>query len=127
MVAIGLRLLSKWLFDETIIHNSIIAPISHIILAASIIVGVKWLFEVMPKVMNGISKNTIFKHLDKISIYVYVTHDLMFFVLAWKLPVFLILLIYFVIAIVTATIFGLIGESLTKKIDKFVIYCFEVK
>ena len=127
VVAVGLRLLSKKLFDETIIHTDIIAPISHVVLAASIIVGVKWLFDVMPRVMNYISKNAVFKYLDKISIYVYVTHRLMFFVLAWKLPLYLLLPIYFVIAILTATLFWLIGDYVTKRIDKLVFYCFKVK
>ena len=123
-VSVGSRLISKKLLDETVLHNDIFAPLSHIVLAASIIVGIKWLFTVVPRIMNGISSSYLFKHLDRISIYVYVSHDIMFFVLDWKLPLYFLLPVYFVIALLTGTIMWWIGSFVTQRVDQFIKYCF---
>lgn len=123
-IAISIRLLSKHFFDDTIIHNEILAPLSHIILTSSFVVGIKWLFDVLPSVMGIISQNKLFRHIDKISIYVYVCHDQLFGVLDWRLSIYVLMPIYFLIVFVVSTVIWLIGNLITKQVDRCVNYCF---
>lgn len=57
--AIGIRLISKYYLDETVIHNNITSRLSHLILAAFFI-GVKWLFDAFPNLMNRIASSRFF-------------------------------------------------------------------
>lgn len=126
-VAVGLRIICKKLFDDTVFYREIISPGTHVMIAGAFLVGVKWLFSVADPFMNGITENRFFQHLDRISIYMYVCHG--FFIE----PVFnelmpqvgvIAFVAFLCLALLISTVLWLVGEWITKEVERGVYYLF---
>ena len=123
ILTINIWLISRRFIDGTIFYNQIIAPMSHVLIAVAFFIGVKWLFDQIPKPLNIIVSSKIFRWIDKISIFVYVCHDwyldpLFVDVFALNLPLIWSILIFFLLTFITATGMSLIGEGITKGLKK---------
>lgn len=121
IIALGLRLGTKGRIDGTILYNQVIVVVSHCMLAAAFFIGVRWLFELFEKQMTDISSSKVMKWLDKISIYVYISHDWFIKdIFGLKLPLVAEFLIFFSEVFMVASILYILGESLNKKAMKLV-------
>lgn len=108
--------------DGTIVYDEIVTPLIHVILASSIVVSVEWLFAIWPRFMTRIGGNSFISHLDRISVYVYISHDMLysgtiFSMFKWPLSFSVILPLYFVTMILLGTVLCYLGEKCTEKID----------
>ena len=74
VIAIAIRLMCKRFIDGSVLYDEVIAPGTHIGISISALCFIKWLQYIAPKIINAIGKNGFVRHLDKISIYVYVLH-----------------------------------------------------
>lgn len=86
-------------------------------LSAAFFIGVRWLFELFEKQMEDISSSAVMRWLDKISIYVYISH--VWFIkdiFSLKLPLIVDFLIYFSEVFVVASLLYIFGESISKKV-----------
>lgn len=122
--AVTLRLIGKHYIDGSVFYDEVIAPGTHVMIAASFVVGVKWLFGIAPKTMESLSDNKFMQHLDKISIYVYISHDMLFGVFEWSLPVPVLAILFISIVILVASMLWIVGEFATRQIDRAVNYLF---
>ena len=122
-------LTAKKYIDGTIFYNEIIAPGAHVTIAISFLIGIKWLFNILPGIMNGIAKARIIRHLDRISIYVYISHDMLFagpvlYILSWKLPLILLLFIYALAVVIFATLLYYLGSFIASSVTRLIEYLF---
>ena len=121
IIAVGLRMGTKGVIDGTILYNQVIVVVSHCMLSAAFFIGVRWLFELFEKQMTDISSSTVMKWLDKISIYVYISHDWFIKdIFGLKLPLVAEFLIFFSEVFMVASVLYILGESLNKKAMKLV-------
>ena len=123
VIAVGVRLLSKHYIDGSILYNQILAPITHIMIAAAFFIGIRWLFEMFPGVFTKIAANRGVRWIDTISIYVYICHDWFIsdlFVDIFELvPSFVLgLILFFICGIITASGLYWIGKNVTDGLNK---------
>lgn len=122
VIAVALRVVTKPLLDGTILYNQVVVEISHLMIAAAFFVGVRWLFEVYGTLMKKVASSRLFRWLDKISIYVYISHDWFiskFFRL--RLPMVLEFLMFFCEVFVVASVLFLIGNKVSKEVENVII------
>ena len=128
-VAVALRLIGKRYIDGSVFYDEVIAPVTHVMIAAAFVVGIKWLFEMSPIAMNRVASSYPILHLDRISIYVYISHTMLFggivlSVFKWPLPVLILMVLFVVFVIAFSTLLWYVGEWLTKQIDRVVSFLF---
>ena len=73
-VSIALRLVGKMLFDDTVFYDNVLSSFTHTMLAASIFLFFQFLGIHYSKTIELIGMFPLVTWLDKISIYVYLTH-----------------------------------------------------
>lgn len=123
--AVGMRLVGKRLFDDSVFYTEVIAPGTHVMIAGTILVGVKWLFGTAQQLMIGITKSAVFQHLDRISIYVYISHGWLITPVFSKLTSrlgYITFFVYLSFVVLIGTLLYFLGEWSTKKIEKGVFY-----
>lgn len=114
--AVGLRMGTKRFIDGTILYDQVIVVISHCMLSAAFFIGVRWMFELFGKQMVDISSSSVMKWLDKISIYVYISHDWFIKdVFGLRLPILAEFFVYFIEVFVVASLLYTLGECISKK------------
>ena len=69
-----IKLLGRHLFDETILYNDVISPLSFNIITIALLVVLRYIFIRYSKTLNKIMEYNVVKHLDKISYYFYIVH-----------------------------------------------------
>ena len=117
IIAVGLRLGTKGFIDGTVLYDQVIVVVSHCMLSTAFFIGVRWLFELFEKQMEDISSSAVMRWLDKISIYVYISHDWFIKdIFGLKLPLMVDFLIYFSEVFVVASLLYILGESISKKV-----------
>lgn len=122
IIAVTLRLGTNRFIDGTILYNNVIVVISHCMLAAAFFIGVRWLFDMCGKTMISIASSNVMRWLDKISIYVYISHDWFIkemFGLGISLPVEFLL--YFIEVFIVASILYICGDRVSKVLEKVVV------
>ncbi len=122
-------LIGRRYLDGSVFYDEIIAPGAHVTIAVSFFIGIKWLFSVLPRLMSDITNTKLAKHLDKISIYIYISHDMLFagpvlYILTWKYPLLLLLFIYIIAVVVFATLLYYLGTFITSQVNRLVEYLF---
>ena len=121
-IAVSLRVIGNRMVDGTVFYDEIISPLTHVLIACSILVSAKWFSKVAPELVDNIAGSPIMRHLDKISIYVYIIHPMFFngvitdvFKIGYPIPIAMVL--YLCAVIIFSTIVYFFGDLLTKKID----------
>lgn len=69
-----IRLLTHRFIDNTITYNNIIVPFTHIILAVWIYNTIQYACQTIPNFMKSVAQNNVMHWLDKLSLYIYMTH-----------------------------------------------------
>lgn len=75
VIAVAIRLITKRFMDGTRVYDNVIVALTHTGIAISALCIFKWFEYIAPKAVLSIGKNPIIRHIDKISIYVYISHD----------------------------------------------------
>lgn len=122
-IAVIIRLGTKRYLDGSILYDQVIVVISHLMIAVAFYIGVRWLFESFGDVMLKITTSRSFRYLDKISIYVYISHDWFineFF--GMGLPFAVQLLLYFTEVIIVASVLFFVGDKLSMRLEKIIAY-----
>lgn len=124
-VAVALRLVANRYIDGSVLYNEVIAPGTHVMIAGAFVVSMKWLFGSMPKIMNQIAQSKLLRHLDRISVYLYISHG-------WFItPVFssvtfcngaFATLIYICLIVTVSSFLCLLGEWVTWKVEHGICY-----
>lgn len=115
VVGVCLRLGAKGSLDGTILYDEIIAAISHTLIAASFFLGIRWLFDIFESTMQTVSKSKVIRWLDKISIYVYISHTwYIAAIFGIGFPLAIGLLIYFILVIAGASVLFICGNRLSR-------------
>ena len=127
LFAVSIRLLTKRMLDGSVFYDEIIVPLTHIILAVALFASIKWMFEITPRIMNRIASSKILQHLDRISVYAYISHDMLISgvllsLFQLSISIYLSIPLYFVAVVILATALCFIGEFLTDVIDKTKIW-----
>ena len=122
-------LIGKRYLDGTVFYNEIVAPGAHVTIAISALIGIKWMFVMLPRIMTGIADSRIIRHLDKISIYIYISHDMLFagpvlYILTWDQPILQLLLIYALAVVIFATLLYYLGTFITNGVTRIMEYLF---
>ena len=123
-ISVIIRLIGNRLMDGTIIYNEIISPVTHIGIACSLLIFVKALFNIFPKVFNRISSSYILRHLDHISIYVYIFHPMFYNgvimdVFQTGIRLYLSIPIYLMLVLILASVMTIVGDFISKKANRF--------
>ena len=127
VIAVGLRILCKRLFDDTVFYKEVIAPGTHVLIAGAFLVGVKWLFKAMGEMMNRITGSRFFQHLDRISIYVYISHGFFIapvFSWLWTILGLATFVLYLFLVLIIGTSLYFVGEWTTKQMERSWYYLF---
>lgn len=74
IVSVGARLGGKYFFDNTILYDNVLSSITHSMLALSVFLFFKWCDYHWNKTVSVITSCSLIRWLDKISVYVYLTH-----------------------------------------------------
>ena len=115
LIAVMLRLGTKRFIDGTILYNQVIVSVSHLMLAVSVFIEIRWLFEIFQSIMIGIAKSAVFKWMDQISIYTYISHDWFIRdIFGAGFPLILAFIIYFAVVAIVASALFLIGTRITR-------------
>lgn len=122
VVAVALRLGTKTLLDGTILYDHVIVVISHLMIAAAFFVGVRWLFEISGEFLYKVASSRQFRWLDKISIYVYLSHDWFISgIFGLEIPLISRFLIYYLEVFIVASVLFFIGNELSKQMEKVLV------
>lgn len=126
LLAILFRVVGKITVDDTVFYDEIISPLTHVWIACSVLVSVKWLSNVSPNLVDYLADLKIVRHMDKISIYVYIIHSFFIsdiivdvFKMGYSVPIAMIL--FFCVVFIFSTLVSLFGDYLMKKIEYLIL------
>lgn len=114
IIAVFLRVVTKRYIDGTILYDHVIVELSHLMIASAFFIEIRWLFDIIGENMTEFASSSIIKWLDKISIYVYISHD--WFVrdiFELHLPLLIRFIVYFTEVFIVASILYKCGNKAT--------------
>lgn len=72
--AMAIRILMQKNLDGTILYNSIVVSVTHIILAIWIYSTIRFVSEKLPNLMRNLSQSKLISWIENLSMYLYITH-----------------------------------------------------
>ena len=122
VAAVLIRIVGKKFFDDTVLYNEIICPLSHIMIACTLLMSIKWLFLQSPGTTERIMTNRFIAYLDRCSLYIYVFHPFflngtLFNVLELPLPRGITIIIFCFLTMILSSIMMRFGEWIIRTIE----------
>ena len=118
LCAVATRLVSRHYADATILYDNIIVPFTHIVLAVWICLSMFYFNQLMPEKITRIANCRPVVTLERLSMYLYMTHDLFldgpFCVDLLPLPTILQVLIFVVAALVSAAVLEMVSKPVIR-------------
>lgn len=123
--AVAVRLCCKRVIDGSLLYVNIIVTLTHIGIAISSLCAFKWFELVAPKVVMSIGKNKFVRHLDKISIYVYISHDwyingIIATMFDGQIPPIVLYPLYFVLVVITSSALYFVFENIGNVLPDYI-------